>query len=148
MAGIPIWKKENIQTIKSLSGLDSEDEEFIDQLVESDMQNTTLSLSLNPPITAGARQHSDTQASTTRESRDPRLRKRKVSSCKQNHDRSKLKRQPHGMEKTKISTSDNKPPEIKTKEPADHYPLKEQIEGAWYVIYNTPSIPPVTPPTD
>ena len=146
MAGIPPWKKEKIQTIKSLSGLDSEDEDFIDQLVESDMQNTTLSLSQNPPVTAEACQHPVTQASTTRESRDPRLRKRKVAPGKQSVEKLKPKRKP--IEKTGRSRSDNKSSEIKPKEPADHYPLREQIEGAWYVIYNTPSAPPSTPPTN
>lgn len=143
MAGVPTWKKEQIQTVKSLGGIDSEDEEFINQLVELDMQNTTLSLNRNPPIMAGAQA---TQAKTTRESRDPRLRKRKISPYNQTHEELEPKKRKSGTDSSEGTSSKKQPTRIKTNDPTDHYPLREQKEGAWYVIYNTPSAPPSTPP--
>ena len=137
MAGITKWEKEKIQTIKESTGVDSEDEQFIDQLVEADMQRTSLSLSQNPPVLFTLRPQPTTQLKEEKEPRDPRLRKQKLPSNYPKHGKEKgTKRRKHpGTEERK-----------KEREPNDHYPLKEQKKGAWYTIFSTPRAPQRTPP--
>ena len=94
MAGVPRWQKETIQKYKSVEDIDSENEDFINQLVESDMQRTTLSLSLNPPIMAMKQPRISTQGSNGRKpSRDPRIRQGKQGKapcCKQPQEKGEI----------------------------------------------------------
>ena len=139
MAGVPKWRTERIQHYKSMEGISSDDEDFIDHLVEVDMQRTSLSISQNPPIMTTIKLLPTASLKKITEPRDPRLRKRKANTYSQTTE---------GQEKAeKVKKKTKNMEELDTrKNPNDHYPLKEQIKGAWYVIFSTPQAPPATPP--
>ena len=136
MAGIPKWESERIQTLKEAEGIDSDDEQFIDQLVEADMQITSLSLSQNPPVMTIRKTQSVSHLKTDKEPKDSQIRKRKTLSTYQNQGKEKAPEK-----RNRIETEEMKG----AREPDDHYPLKEQKKGAWYIIFNTPRDPPRTP---
>ena len=145
MAGVPKWEKERIQIYKSTEGFGSDDEELINQLVEADMQKTTLSMSLNPPIAAKAPPPGPIESENKKESSGSRVHKRKSTLHDSNQGNTASKRRRHiDMDQKKTCSSYCTGNANGNSE--DHYPLKEQTKGAWYVIYNTPRAPPTTPP--